>query len=296
VIGLSPSAAALRAQEVKPAAQTQLVQFDGRPVRVQAYGLDGRRAGSPVVVFEAGATNAIEVWGGIPGRVALEAPVIAYDRAGLGRSAWDSTAPSPQHVTDRLRRLLQQVGVAPPYVLVGYSWGGMLARYYAGYYPADVAGLVLVDPSPVLTLSRTQHVAPFDSVGAGRAGYDAYWSGFGALFGRSAPAVRAEFDVFRGLVDADLPQRDLRPLPSVPLAIIVAARYLDIPGMRLPYDPRAHFEVDLRQRTRELERWAFDSRQGTLVVSNHTTHAIPREDPDVIVWAVQRVLRAVRAR
>jgi hypothetical protein len=26
------------------------------------------------------------------------------------------------------------------------------------------------------------------------------------------------------------------------------------------------------------------------VISNHTTHAIPREDPELIVWAVKRVL------
>jgi len=104
-----------------------------------------------LVVFEAGATNPVEIWGDILPQVAAIAPVFAYDRAGLGRSEWDNTTPTPLHVADRLRRLLLQIGAEPPYVFVGYSWGGMLARYFAGYYPRAVTGLVLVDPGPMVT-------------------------------------------------------------------------------------------------------------------------------------------------
>jgi hypothetical protein len=82
----------------------------------------------------------------------------------------------------------------------------------------------------------------------------------------------------------------------VPLAVIVAARYLPLPAMRVPYDPKAHFDADLRHRTKLLQEWALASPRGTLVVSNTTTHAIPREDPDLIVWAVRRVLSAAPSR
>ena len=68
-------------------------------------------------------------FGRILAQVASMTPVVAYDRAGLGRSEWDDTTPTPRHVADRLRRVLRQIGADPPYVLVGFSWGGMLARY-----------------------------------------------------------------------------------------------------------------------------------------------------------------------
>jgi len=170
----------------------------------------------------------------------------------------------------------------------------MLAYHYASHYPTEIAGLVLVDPAPVLTLSLREHIAPFDSVGAGRVGFDAYWSGFASLFARATPAVRAEFDVFRSLLTKELYERDLRPLPAVPLTVIVAAKYLPIPSLQLPYDPAVHFAVDLRQRVREFERWVSASSRGTLVVSNQFTHAIPREDPDIVLWAVRRILAASR--
>lgn len=286
------ASATLHAQQANAAPGVRMVDLDGRAVRVQVLGLESRPAGSPVVVFEAGATNALDVWGGITARVATAAPVVAYDRAGLGRSEWDSTAPTPQHVADRLRRLLRQVDAGPPYVLVGYSWGGILARYFAGLHPGDVAGLVLVDPGPIVTQSLADNLAPFEAIGAGQAGYDAYWSTFAALFARAGPAVRAEFDVYRGLMQSDPAERDLRPVPEVPVVVIVAAKYLPIPAIRLPYDPVAHFQADLLHRMKLLQEWALASPRGTLVMSNHTTHAIPREDPDLIVWAVRRVLAA----
>lgn len=288
--------ASLQAQQAGAVPGVEMVELDGYAVRVQVLGLDNRRKGTPVVVFEAGATNPLEVWGGILPQVAAVAPVVAYDRAGLGRSEWDNATPTPQHVANRLRRLLQQIGAEPPYVLAGYSWGGILARYFAGYYPRDVAGLVFVDPGPTITQPLAESLAAFDAIGAGRAGYDAYWSSFAALFDKAAPAVRAEFDVFRRLMQLDLADRDLRPVPDVPVVVVVAAKYLPLANMQLPYDPQAHFQVDLRHRIKMLQEWALASPQGTLVMSNHTSHAVTREDPNLIVWAVQRVLSPVASR
>jgi pimeloyl-ACP methyl ester carboxylesterase len=37
--------------------------------------------------------------------------------------------------------------IAPPYILVGHSYGGMNVRLYKDYYPSEVVGMVLVDPS-----------------------------------------------------------------------------------------------------------------------------------------------------
>src|SRR5262249_54507478 len=60
------------------------------------------------------------------------------------------STPVPQPSTPRnavadLHALLTAVRVPGPYVLVGWSYGGPIARLYASTYPHNVSGLVLVD-------------------------------------------------------------------------------------------------------------------------------------------------------
>jgi hypothetical protein len=145
----------------------------------------------------------------------------------------------------------------------------------------------------MVTESLASNLAPYETIGAGRAGFDAYWASFSALLANAPPAVRAENDVLQGLLKADLAARDLRPIPAVPLAVVVAAKYFAVP-LTVPFDLRQHFQSDLRYRLRVLSEWVLASSHGTLVMANNTTHTIPREDPGLIVAAVQRVFGALR--
>ena len=52
---------------------------------------------------------------------------------------------SARDIVRDLRALLRAAGVPGPYVLVGHSFGGMIARLYATTYPRRIAGLVSID-------------------------------------------------------------------------------------------------------------------------------------------------------
>ncbi|MEV6285763.1 alpha/beta hydrolase [Kribbella sp. NPDC051770] len=114
----------------------------------QVYGETG-----PVVLLLPGGAERAE--GFFPGLVEglLDDPgcrVIVHDRPGTGRSvAEGNLTTAPLH----LHRLLQEFD---PAVVVGQSLGGAVATLLARQYPEDVAGLVLIDSTPVIdpTLSR----------------------------------------------------------------------------------------------------------------------------------------------
>ena len=82
-----------------------------------------------------------------------------YDRAGVGKSQKlpaSAPDPSPGRASEALKEVLSEEGIAPPYVVVGWSYGGMVAQVFATEYPELVAGIVLEDSSV-----REQFVNPW---------------------------------------------------------------------------------------------------------------------------------------
>jgi len=118
-------------------------------------------AGSPTVVLDAGSPDTSATWGWVQPQIGRVTRVCAYDRAGLGRSA---AAPAARRTArtqvEELRLLLKAARIPPPYVVVGHSWGGLLARIFAHVYPRETAGVVLVDATtfPYLTPATAAHL------------------------------------------------------------------------------------------------------------------------------------------
>jgi pimeloyl-ACP methyl ester carboxylesterase len=103
---------------------------------------------APTVILDAGLGGYSQDWIWVHPKVAEFARVCAYDRAGY---AWSDPGADPRdsrQIVAELHTLLNNAGVSPPYVLVGQSFGGLNARFYAKQYPDQVAGVVLVDATP----------------------------------------------------------------------------------------------------------------------------------------------------
>jgi len=142
--------------------------------------LECRGSGAPTVVLMAGKGNSAREWHQIidPADPAHQSPgddvggglvpqfdsetavfpsvsrftrVCAYDRPDTRLEGVDRSTPRAQphsvslDVSD-LHALLAASGEPGPFVLVAHSYSGFIAELYTRTYPADVAGLVLVDP------------------------------------------------------------------------------------------------------------------------------------------------------
>jgi len=128
--------------------------------------LECRGTGSPTVVLVSGTGGASDEWthvfdsAGQPKpnesavfpQIAKFTRVCIYDRPGTelfsGALTTSTSVSQPttaqQNVSD-LHSLLSAANEPGPFVLVGASWGGLIARLYAGTYPDQVAGIVMVD-------------------------------------------------------------------------------------------------------------------------------------------------------
>ena len=133
-----------------PLAAAFAALVDGPVVRRWMH-RDGRRLGwvqsgegGPTVVLEAGAMSPVASFAAVFQQLAADFHVVAYDRAGYGVS--DAAPLTLELQLGDLVAVLDAAGDGPC-VVVGHSWGGLLAQVAAWSRPDLIAGLVLVDPA-----------------------------------------------------------------------------------------------------------------------------------------------------
>ena len=138
--GTQDAAAQAVAAAPAPAPNGRLVDLGGYQLHLDCTGKGGL-----TVVLSAGSGDFSFDWALVQPEVAKFIRVCSYDRSG---EAWSDLGPKPrtmrQEVYD-LHRLLAAAGEPAPYVVVGHSLGGMIARMFAAQYPKETAGLILVD-------------------------------------------------------------------------------------------------------------------------------------------------------
>jgi pimeloyl-ACP methyl ester carboxylesterase len=124
---------------------------------------EGQRHG-PAVILDAGLFRESTDWKLVVPDIAKFTQVCGYDREGLGKSTIDKGIEPESECIDEsvedIRLLLKSVHVAPPYVLVGASGGGIRVRRYTRDHPDEVAALVFVDSAHEEQIWRFQDIDP----------------------------------------------------------------------------------------------------------------------------------------
>ena len=128
---------------------TKKSDIPGQLVDVGGFKLHANCSGPqndyPAVVIEGGCGCPTPVYYRLQQKLAEKLRVCTYDRAGIGWSDESHQPRDAEHMVMQLHTLLQQTGMEGPYIFVGHSLAGLILRLYAGRYPQQIAGLVLLD-------------------------------------------------------------------------------------------------------------------------------------------------------
>jgi pimeloyl-ACP methyl ester carboxylesterase len=303
-----------------------LVDIGGHRLHVHCIG-----EGTPAVVFEAALGASSLSWSLVQPGVARVTKACVYDRAGFG---WSEAGPLPRtaaRIADELGELLRRAEVAPPYVLVSHSFGGLVARMFAARQPDVLAGLVFVDPAhPEEWVEPGEHERRQIDRGRRLCRHGITAARFGvaravaALIdaGALTPARALTRAVSRGgftRADEDilaplwkLPEETRRPLrrfwtqpkffealgsqiESICLSA-VEARAVGVESLRnLPVVVVA--AANASERRRELHAaLASHSRHGRMVVAREGGHWVPLDEPQVVVDAAVELVARARAK
>jgi pimeloyl-ACP methyl ester carboxylesterase len=285
--------------------------------------------GSPSVVFDAALGGSSLSWALVQGEVARFARACSYDRAGFG---WSDAGPLPRtagRIADELRVLLDRAGEAPPYVLVGHSFGGLVMRVFATKFRRETAALVLVDPAhpedwitpapkEQLQIERGVRLCRHGLVAArlGLARAVAALVSVGAL----RPARALIRVVSRGGLSPEdegilapiwkLPEEVRKPLryfwtqpkffealgSQIESICVSAAEALDAAASgygALPLVTMSSTNPG-EYRMRQQEAFAALSTRGRHIVASNSGHWIPLDQPDAVISAIRDIHRTVR--
>ena len=225
-----------------------------------------RRGTRPVtIVLEAGGGSDLGGWYDVPALLAREtgATVVAYDRAGFGRSELGAPDLTPDQEVADLHRALRAVAVPEKTIHVGHSYGGLLALLSAARFPDRVVGVVLVDPMNPRFVERT---GDFVFSTAPRIEHPSTI--------RERAVVRLT-NGFRGLLGA---VAAIEPTLPQPIVIVTAGR---------PWWGRADADQEWRQSHTDM---AAASPRRRLILAERSQHDVPRQEPETIVAALELLL------
>lgn len=133
---------------VEPGSTVQgLVEVDGHDIYARCAG-----DGQPTVVYFTGwapdlSKRGVAIAPGIESALGADIRVCSYERRNTGRSESVTGTQSPEDVVADVDGVLSALGEEGPFLLLGASFGGLVASAYAVAYPEQVAGVVLLDAS-----------------------------------------------------------------------------------------------------------------------------------------------------
>lgn len=225
-----------------------------------------RHSAAPTVVFENGLGGTVHHWAKVQPAIASEYTTFIYNRPGYGSSASSSTPRDGEHVVDELREVLRSQELAPPYVLVGHSLGGLYLQWYARRYPEEVAGLVLVDSTH-----------PEQMRGAGDPANWPWWLKL-VMQCLTNDAAKAELDAVNRTGQEVLA---MPPPRGMPIILLSAQKPMRIKSTL----------ADDANRKREELLDLYPSAKRIWVDSGH---GIPWENPQAVIDAIQEVIAESR--
>lgn len=216
------------------------------------------------IVLEAGLTGDSRTWTLVVKGLQTDMRVCTYDRANTGQSEPAPKPRSAQDVVDDLEALLEAVEAKPPYVLVGFSMGGIFTQLYAAEHSADIGGLVLVESNHYDEQRQIeQHLTPAQI----------------ALDREFMESNPEGIDIMASFAQV----KKAGPLPEVPLVVVTATVSGNWPS---EWGDPAIFDKLREEQQADLAASVPGGKQ----IFAESGHEVPGERSDVVLDAINQVL------
>jgi pimeloyl-ACP methyl ester carboxylesterase len=270
--------------------QSKTIQIDGKSQHYQLTGIKNRKLGQPLIIIESDLGANLEPWHRVISELPENTPVLAYERAGNGQSEAFDEIPTPTNRTKQLKALLDKLNLAPPYILVGHGWGGILIKDFALTYANDVEAMIYLDPKDRNT-SKEKMIEIFDRDGMeGEKIATDYFRMRRELFQDTPAGVRAEAEVLLDFSEGKTPNSKLYDFPEVPSVIFVGGKhvgYMENPmSASLGMDYQEILNVLQKNRIADFTEQILAIKNSELVLISNYMHYLHLQEPEKVGSAI----------
>ena len=269
----------------------EFISVNHKKVWVKTSGLEGRKFLQPLVILESGTGDHLEQFDKVFDQVAEFAPVLSYDRLGLGKSDSTDNPISESRRVEELRELLATMHLEPPYIFVGNDLGAVFSRAFALAYPEEVVGLIYLDP--VSPWENTKDlVAQLNQEGKDG---DALLSDYKALqskiLANASSAQKEEVDFAMRILANENLTWELDPALQIPL-VVMLGRNKDIRTIVNPIssDGKLLNEKLIENRINYFQELTSHQPNSTLLISSNSASYLPLQASTAVSLLVQQVV------
>jgi pimeloyl-ACP methyl ester carboxylesterase len=272
----------------------QYIAVAGKKMSYESFGLETRLPGDPVLVFEAGSRGGVINFSALFPAVSKFTAGVAYDRNGEEESEQDSTVLTDGDNVRRLHALLQAVHVDPPYIVIGHSLGGSLIRLFTSLYPAEVAGLVFIDPADfMLTEKQDEEIKRISRSDMGLRDIHLRALESGARDSADSPSNRYKSQKRLNYIAHHGDLHDygsLTPLPDIPIAVLMTCHQ---PKMDTSDSLALHllaiFDAMNHIRIANYTAMIDNNQDSYVMLLPRYEHFIQRQDPALVVTVIEDI-------
>lgn len=277
--------------------QTTYVSVNNIKTAYKVVGIENRKDGTPIIIFESG----IGMGGGnfetIFPYLPKEASYFIYDRNGIGQSDIDINLKTDSDVVEKLHLILQQLGISPPYLLVGHSLGGPFIRLFESKYSAEVSGLVFIDPTDFMLSKEQNELCRKKS--KSKIGYHELWPKMLSEMGndKNMPeGFRMEMQrEFHGSLKSFFNEYENLPVISnVPIAVLIAynkhiEKFEQETSIKFGINARSWFDEFDKIRIENYSKMINKNRNSFIMLLPEYSHGIHNQDPELVGDVISRI-------
>ena len=241
--------------------------------------------GEPTVVFLTGKGRPQTDFRKVYEKLQETNRIFSYDRSGIGQSELIRNDRTIDTMAFELHALLVKEKIKPPYILVGHSLGGSIARCFVNMYPDMVSGMVFLDPAHEEEFKNGMAIRSDSDKVVFKEQFEEFLKVKGKTKGQHAESKQCfDFDSLGYSTNQKILKQTIVPA-NIPITIILSTE-ADIDN--------DYIDKEMEFRNLHFNQWKLINSQTKIIKIPKTGYFIQMEEPKMVVNEINEMIEKLK--